>query len=98
MDPMQVIEELGVPGRLPVEAIRAAQADREAMVPVFLRTIDDFLELRGPVDPDRCSSFFICSASGAKNRHTGRWQFSCGCRAMSSIPSSAIPSPRRPIA
>src|SRR4051794_9792731 len=52
MDPMQVIEELSVPGRLPVEAIRAAQADRERMVPVFLRTIEDFLELRGPVNPN----------------------------------------------
>ncbi|HMJ30429.1 MAG TPA: DUF1186 domain-containing protein [Xanthobacteraceae bacterium] len=54
---MQVIEELGVPGRLPVEAIRAAQADRETMVPIFLRTIDDFLELEGPVDPN--ALFFI---------------------------------------
>ena len=67
MDAMQVIEELGVPGRLPVEAIHAAQADRETIVPIFLRTIDDFLELQGPLDPTRCSSFFICSASGAKN-------------------------------
>jgi hypothetical protein len=52
MDPMQVIEELGVPGELPVEAIRAAQADRETMVPIFLRTIDDFLASEGPADPN----------------------------------------------
>jgi hypothetical protein len=57
MDPMQVIEELGAADGLPVEAIRAAQANRAAMVPVFLRTIDDLLELRGPVDPD--AIFFI---------------------------------------
>ena len=57
MDPARVIEELGVAGRLPVEAIRAAQADRETMVPAFLRTLDDFLELRGPVDPN--ALFFI---------------------------------------
>jgi hypothetical protein len=38
MDPLEVIDELGVPGRLLVEAIRAAQADRAAMVPAFLRT------------------------------------------------------------
>jgi hypothetical protein len=57
MDPTQVIEELGVPGRFPVEAIRAAQADRETMVPIFLRTIDDFLSLEGPVDPN--ALFFI---------------------------------------
>src|ERR1700738_3881538 len=98
MDPMQVIEELGVPGRLPVEAIRAAQVDRDAMVPVFLRTIDDFLSLEGPVDPDALFFIFHLLGEWRKNRHTGRWPFSCGCRAMSSIPSSAIPSPRRPIA
>ena len=57
MNPMQVIDELGVPGRLPVEAIRAAQADREAMVPAFLRTIDDFLELKAPVDPNTLLHF-----------------------------------------
>src|ERR1700730_3520586 len=58
MDPMQVIEQLGVPGKLPVEAIRAAQADREAMVPVFLRTIDDFLASEGPADPNALSLMF----------------------------------------
>jgi hypothetical protein len=52
MDPMQVIDELGLPEELPVEAIRAAQADRETMVPVFLRTIDDFLASEGPADPN----------------------------------------------
>src|ERR1700681_2760267 len=52
MDPAQVLEELGVWGKLPVEAIRAAQADRATMVPLFLRRIDDFLSLEGEfVDP-----------------------------------------------
>ena len=71
MDPAQVIEELGVPGRLPVEAIRAAQADRETMVPVFLRTIDDFLELRGPVDPD--ALFFIFHLLGEWREKSAYW-------------------------
>ena len=57
MGPMQVIEELGVPGRLPVEAIRAAQADRDTIAPIFLRTIDDFLSSEGPADPN--ALFFI---------------------------------------
>jgi hypothetical protein len=57
MDPMQVIEELGVPGKLPVEAIRAAQADRDTIAPIFLRTIDDFLSSEGPADPN--ALFFI---------------------------------------
>jgi Protein of unknown function (DUF1186)/SEC-C motif len=71
MDPMQVIEELGVPGTLPVEAIRAAQADREAMVPVFLRTIDDFLELQGPVDPN--ALFFIFHLLGEWREQSAYW-------------------------
>src|SRR5882762_772102 len=52
MDPTQVIEELSEWGRLPVEAIRAAQADRETMAPIFLRSFDNLLSLDGsPVAP-----------------------------------------------
>jgi hypothetical protein len=71
MDPVQVIEELSVPGKLPVEAIRAAQADRETMVPVFLRAIDDFLELRGPVDPN--SLFFMFHLLGEWRVKSAYW-------------------------
>jgi hypothetical protein len=58
MNPMQVLEELSVSGRLPVEAIRTAQSNREAMVPVFLRTIENFLELNGPADPSALFCIF----------------------------------------
>jgi hypothetical protein len=71
MDPMQVIEELGVPGRFPVEAIRAAQADRETMAPIFLRTIDDFLDLQGPVDPN--ALFFIFHLLGEWREKSAYW-------------------------
>ena len=71
MDPLRVIEEFGVPGKLPVEAIRAAQADRETMVPIFLRTIDDFLELRGPVDPD--ALFFMFHLLGEWRAKSAYW-------------------------
>ncbi|QWG10840.1 DUF1186 domain-containing protein [Bradyrhizobium sediminis] len=71
MDPAQVIEQLAVPGRLPVEAIRAAQANRETMVPVFLRTIDDFLELKGPVDPN--ALFFIFHLLGEWREKSAYW-------------------------
>jgi Protein of unknown function (DUF1186)/SEC-C motif len=71
MDPTRVIEELGVPGRLPVEAIRAAQADRVMMAPIFLRTIDDFLELRGPVDPN--ALFFIFHLLGEWREKSAYW-------------------------
>jgi hypothetical protein len=71
MDPLAVIEELGVPGHLPVEAIRAAQANREAMVPAFLRTIDDFLELKAPVDPN--ALFFIFHLLGEWREKSAYW-------------------------
>src|ERR1019366_941153 len=71
MDPMQVIQELGVTERLPVEAIRAAQADRDTMVPIFLKTIDDFLELREPVDPD--ALFFIFHLLGEWREKSAYW-------------------------
>jgi len=71
MDPAQVIEELGVSGRLPVEAIRAAQADRATMVPVFLRTLDDFLSLEGPANPD--ALFFIFHLLGEWREKSAYW-------------------------
>jgi len=71
MDALRVIEEFSVPGRLPVEAIRAAQADRDAMVPIFLRTIDDFLELQGPVDPN--ALFLIFHLLGEWREKSAYW-------------------------
>jgi hypothetical protein len=71
MDPLRVIEELGVPGRLPVEAIRAAQADRATMIPVFLRSLDDFLELKGPADPN--ALFFIFHLLGEWREKSAYW-------------------------
>jgi hypothetical protein len=71
MDSVQVIEELSVAGRLPVEAIRAAQANREAMVPVFLRTLDNFLELKGPADPN--ALFFIFHLLGEWKEKSAYW-------------------------
>jgi hypothetical protein len=47
MNAAEVVEELNTWRRLPVEAIRAAQADRATMVPLFLRRIDEFLSMEG---------------------------------------------------
>lgn len=71
MDPAQVIEEFGVEDGLPIAAICAAQADRDAMVPVFLRTLDDLLELRGPVDP--AAIFFIFHLLGEWREKSAYW-------------------------
>jgi Protein of unknown function (DUF1186)/SEC-C motif len=83
LDPMKVIEELGIPGRLPVEAIRAAQADRDRMIPLFLRTIDDFLELRGPVDPN--ALFFIFHLLGEWCEKSSYWPLSVFLRLPSDV-------------
>ena len=42
MDALQILAGLNEPEALPVEAIRAAQADRDTMVPIFLRSIEEF--------------------------------------------------------
>ncbi len=74
MDPVQVIEQLSVPGRLPIEAIRVAQANRETMVPAFLRTLDDFLSLEGPANPD--ALFFIFHLLGEWREKSAYWPLS----------------------
>ena len=52
MDALQLVEALSEWEELPVDAIRAAQANRETMAPVFLRSIEEFLSLDGePVSP-----------------------------------------------
>ncbi len=71
MDPVRVIEELSNAERLPVAAIRAARADREAMVPAFLRTLDDFLSLEGPANPD--ALFFIFHLLGEWREKSAYW-------------------------
>jgi uncharacterized protein len=58
MDAVRVFEELCEWERLPVEAIRAAQADRGTMAPLFLESIDDFLSQEGPMVPE-AALFFI---------------------------------------
>jgi len=47
MHPMQIIQQLNVPDRIPVEAIHAAEADRPAAVAAFLGAIEQHLS------PDR---------------------------------------------
>ena len=96
MDPVEVIEELSVSGAVAGGGDLAAQANRAAMVPVFLRTIDDFLELRGPVDPD--AMFFMFHL-------LGEWREKSAVLAVGGFPALAArrsrydprrpPSPRR---
>jgi hypothetical protein len=60
-----ILEELAKPEGLPVEAIRAAEADRAVVVPVFLRVIEDYLsgDMTARAKPARI--FFIFHMLGS---------------------------------
>ena len=58
MDPIQVIEELGVPGRLPVEAIRAAQRRARELFENVRYTVDDLF-----ADGDRVAARYTVRAT-----------------------------------
>ena len=58
MDPGQVLERLADRPGLPVEALRAAAADRASVVPIFLDAIEQFLVPSGKaIPPD--AIFFV---------------------------------------
>ena len=57
MSPEEILEQFGMRGRLPVEAIRAANADRTAVLPLFLQAIEQCC--RGEADPTTARAMFI---------------------------------------
>lgn len=58
MDALQILQQLSEPDRLPIEAIRAARNDRDSMVPVFLRCMEEFSLPNGtPIAPS--ALFFV---------------------------------------
>jgi Protein of unknown function (DUF1186) len=72
MDALQVVEALSEWEGLPVDAIRAAQANRETMAPVFLRSIEEFLSLEGePVAP--AALFFMFHLLGEWREKSAYW-------------------------
>jgi hypothetical protein len=72
MDALQVIEALSEWEGLPVDAIRAAQANRETMAPVFLQSFDDFLSMEGePVAPG--ALFFMFHLLGEWREKSAYW-------------------------
>ena len=72
MDAFQVVEALSEWEWLPVDAIRAAQADRDTMAPVFLRSIEEFLSLEGePVGP--AALFFMFHLLGEWREKSAYW-------------------------
>jgi hypothetical protein len=89
MDTRQVIAELSEGGRLPVAAIRAAQADRDTMVPLFLRSFESFLSLEDePVNPD--ALFFMFHLLGEFREKSAYWPLACFLRLPGEILDSIL--------
>jgi hypothetical protein len=58
MDALQILQQLSEPDRLPIEAIHAARNDRDSMIPVFLRCMEEFSLPNGtPIAPS--ALFFV---------------------------------------
>lgn len=47
MDAAQILDQLSVQGQLPVEALRAASADRTVVAPIFVQSIEQYLAVGG---------------------------------------------------
>jgi hypothetical protein len=65
MDIAQILDELSTYEKLPVEAIRAAEADRAAVIPVFLQVIEDFLSASPDERAEPSPLFFIFHLLGS---------------------------------
>src|ERR1043166_4273986 len=61
----EVFQGLSAEGRLPVEAIRAAEADRAAMIPAFLETIETFISASAEDRARPSPVFFIFHLLGS---------------------------------
>jgi Protein of unknown function (DUF1186)/SEC-C motif len=77
METGQILEELSEEGRFPVEAIRAAQADRAAMAPILVRCIDDFVSLQD--EPVTAAALFFAF------HLLGEWREKSAYRPMASF-------------
>jgi hypothetical protein len=65
VDVQQILEELTNPDGLPIEAIRAADGNRAAVVPVFLQVIEDYLSGDKAARTERSPIFFIFHLLGS---------------------------------
>ncbi|MET4391721.1 hypothetical protein ABIB73_007513 [Bradyrhizobium sp. F1.4.3] len=67
MGPHQILERLSDTDGLPTEAILAARADREAMIPVFMEAFNHFVSSGpGPTDPGLFFAFHLLGEWRAK--------------------------------
>jgi hypothetical protein len=75
MEAGKILHGLTYAEGLPREALKAATAQRDEMLPLFIEEIKAFLALEAAAreKPTRCSSSFICSASGGRKPLTGPW-------------------------
>jgi hypothetical protein len=76
MDAQAIFHELTHADGLPKEALKAASAQRVAMLPLFIEDIETYLALdpAARAKPTPLFFTFICSASGEKRLLIGRWR------------------------
>lgn len=77
MEPFEILDRLAERGRLPVEAINAAKADRLAVVPVFLAAIEQYLS-GGASARERDALFFVFHL-------LGEWREKCAYRPLARL-------------
>ncbi|MGA2127501.1 MAG: DUF1186 domain-containing protein, partial [Xanthobacteraceae bacterium] len=58
MDAAEILQQLNLRGEMPVEALRAAEAGRAEVLPLFLRTVDQFPQ-RASTPAERRQLFWI---------------------------------------
>lgn len=76
MDAHQILERLGASEGLPTEAILAARADREAVVPVFIEAFDRFVSSGpAPTDPGLFFAFHLLGEWRAKSSYRSLARF-----------------------
>ena len=75
MEAGKILHELTYAEGLPREALKAATAQRDEMLPLFIEEIETFLALEPAAreKPTPLFSVFICSASGARKLRIDRW-------------------------
>ena len=93
MDAVQILERLADRPNLPIEALRAAGADRVSAVPIFLDAIEEYLASGGkPIPPD--ALFFVFHLLGEWREKSAYRPLarllSCPCDKVDSVLGGAI--------
>ena len=96
MEAVKILHELTYAEGLPKEALMAASAQREEMLPLFIEEIEAFLALAAGARAKPTPLFFIfhVRVSGERRQLTGSWRGCSESLALRSIGSSTTGLPQ----